>query len=105
MGFIYLFIYPPSNVEVPTLRFHSEIPTLPTDPLMRGFPCVWKLLFYDSLVGWVSIPNSFVSLFNLLYFVLPPFEDNGLPIWVPGVLCQRSEFVLWNLLSVQVFFR
>ena len=62
--FIYLFIYPPSYVEVPTLRFHSEIPTLPTDPLVRGFPCVWKLLFYDSPVGWVSIPNSFVSLFT-----------------------------------------
>ena len=26
--------------------------------------------------------------------VLPTFEDNGLPFWVPGVLCQRSEVVL-----------
>ena len=30
----------------------SEIPKLPTDPLVRGFPDVWKLLlFYDSLPG------------------------------------------------------
>ena len=29
-----------------------------------------------------------------------PFEDNGLLFWVPDVLCQPSEVVLWNLLSV-----
>ena len=34
-----------------------------------------------------------------------PFEDNGLPFSVPDVLCQHSEVVLWNLLSVQMFFR
>ena len=27
----------------------SEIPKLPTDLLVTGFPGVWKLLFYDSL--------------------------------------------------------
>ena len=35
---------------------------------------------------------------------LPPFEDNGLPFWVPDVLCQHSEVVFWNFLSVQMFF-
>ena len=29
-----------------------------------------------------------------------PFEDNGLLFRVPDVLCQHSEVVLWNLLSV-----
>ena len=29
-----------------------------------------------------------------------PFEDTGLPFWVPAVLCRHSEVVLWNLLSV-----
>ena len=45
----------------------SEIPKLPTDPLVRGFPGVWKhfLLHYPSLEQ-VSIPN--LSLF--LFFVL-----------------------------------
>ena len=57
--------------------------------------------FTAPSLGWVSIPNSFVSL---LYFVLPPFKENGLPVWVPDVLCQRSEVVLWNLLSIQMIF-
>ena len=40
--FIYLFFLP---VMLP-----SEIPKPSTDPLVRGFPCVWKLLlFHDSL--------------------------------------------------------
>ena len=34
-----------------------------------------------------------------------PFEDNGLLFWVPDVLCQHSEVVLWNLLSLQMFFQ
>src|SRR5574337_774233 len=38
-------------------------------------------------------PTLFCLYFYLLYFVLPPFEDNGLPFWVPGVLCQHSEVV------------
>ena len=33
-----------------------------------------------------------------------PFKDNGLLFWVPDVLCQHSEVVLWNLLSSQMFF-
>ena len=49
-------------------------------------------------------PYLFCLSFHLLYFVLPPFEDNGLPFWVPDVLCQHSEVVLWNLLRVQMFF-
>ena len=48
-------------------------------------------------------PYLFCLSFYPLYFVLPPFEDNGLPFWVPDVLCQHSEIVLWNLLSVQMF--
>ena len=35
--FIYLFIFPPG--------YASEIPRFPTDPLVRVFPGVWKLLF------------------------------------------------------------
>ena len=33
-----------------------------------------------------------------------PFEENGLPFWVPGVLCQCSEVVSWKLLSIQMIF-
>ena len=51
----------------------SEIPKSLTDLPMRGFPGVWKLLlFYDSFPGWVSVPNSFVSLFifYILFYLL-----------------------------------
>ena len=64
----YLFIFS-SPVMLP-----SEIPKLPTDLPVRGFPGVWKLLFfYDSLPRTGLVPNSFVSLFIfyfLFYFLL-----------------------------------
>ena len=46
----------------------SEIPKLPIAPPVRGFLGVWKVFFYYSLPGWVSIPNSFVSLF--IFYIL-----------------------------------
>ena len=48
-----------------------------------------------------SLSLTLCLSFYLLYFVLPPFEENGLSFWVPGVFCQRSEVVLWNFLSIQ----
>ena len=82
----------------------SEISKLPADPPVRGFPGVWKLFFWDSLPGMGLCPQLLCLSFYLLYFFLPPFEDNGLLFWVPDVLCQHSEFVLRNLLSIQMFF-
>ena len=91
--FIYLFSLP---VMLP-----SVLPRLATDSPVRVFPGVWKLLsFYDSLPGVELRPYLFCLFFCLLYFFLPLFEDNGLLILVPDVLCQHSEVVLWNLLSV-----
>ena len=47
----------------------SEIPKLPLDLPLRGFPDVWiLLLLHDSLLAWVSVPNSFVSLF--IFYIL-----------------------------------
>ena len=37
-------------------------------------------------------------------FLLSVSEDNGLLFWLPDVLCQNSEVVLWSLLSVEMFF-
>ena len=79
----------------------SGVPRLTTELPVRVFPGVWKLLSV-LIPGWISIPTSFISLY-LLYFFQSPFEDNGLLFWVPDVLCQHSEVVLWNLLSVQMF--
>ena len=51
---------------------------------------VWKLLlFQDSLPGMGLHPFLFCLSFCLLYFVLPPFKDSGLPFSVPHVLCQH----------------
>ena len=50
-------------------------------------------------------PYLLCLAFYLLCFVLPPFKDDGLPFWVPDVLCQHSKVVLWNLLCVQMLFR
>ena len=81
----------------------------------QGSPQTWQWeyflvfgnfsLFKDSLPGMELRPYLFCLCFYLLYFVLPPFKDNGLLFWVPDVLCQHPEVVLWSLLSVQMFFR
>ena len=92
----YLFIFP-SWLCCP-LRFQNLRPA--------GERVSWylktSLLRLPSQDGSLSL--ALLSLY-LLYFVLPPFEDNELPFWVPDVLCRRSEIVLWNFLSVQMFFR
>ena len=38
-------------------------------------------------------PYLFCLSFYLLYFFLTSFEDNGLLLWVPDVLCWHSEVV------------
>ena len=75
---VYLFFLP---VMLP-----SVVPRLTTDLAVRVFPGVWKRLFFKTpFPGWSSVPTSFVSLY-LLYFFLPPFEDNGLLFWVANAL-------------------
>ena len=93
---IYLFFLP---VMVP-----SEVPRLATDSPVRVFPGVWKLLSFLKLPSRDRSPSLPLLSFYLLHFFLPPFEDNGLLFSVPDVLCQHSEVVLWNLLSIQMFF-
>ena len=61
-------------------------------------------LFKDSFPGMEFPPYLFCLFFCLLYFFLPLFEDNELLFWVPDVLCQHSEVVLWNLLSMKCSF-
>ena len=83
----------------------SEIPRLPTEPPVRGFPTVWKLLcLHDSLSRMNLHSKHFCLSFCVLYFVLDPFKENGLPFWVPGVFHQHSEIVLWKFLSIQMIF-
>ena len=57
------------------------------------------------LPPWNGSPFlTLLFLFLSFIFCLPPFKENRLPFWVPGVPCQHSEVVLWNLLSVQMIF-
>ena len=81
------------------------LPRLATDSPVRVFPGVWKLLSFLSLPSLNGSPSlPLLSLFLSFIFFPTSFEDNGLLFWVPDVLCQHSEVVLWNLLSVQMFF-
>ena len=106
---IYLFFLP--------IMLPSGLPRLATDSAGRVFPRVWKPLFLkfpsrDRLpfLGWASLPRTELPphllclLFRLLYFFLPVFEDNGLLFWLPDVLCQPSEVVLWSLLALKCSF-
>ena len=58
--------------------------------------------------SWLPPQDRFLSLillsFCLLYFVLPPFEEHGLPFWVLGVFRQHSQVVLLKLLSIPMIF-
>ena len=89
---IYLFSLP--------IMLPSVLSRLATDSAVRVFPGVWKPLFLrlPSRNGAPFLP--LLSLFLSFIFFLPPFEDNGLLFWVPDVLCQHSEVVLWNLLGI-----
>ena len=89
---IYLFSLP--------IMLPSVLSRLATDSAVRVFPGVWKPLFL-RLPSWDGAPSlPLLSLFLSFIFFLPPFEDNGLLFWVPDVLCQHSEVVLWNLLGI-----
>ena len=93
-GFNCLFIFPTCYVALCASKAHHRLGSESVSW------CLETSLFKTPFLGQSSIPISFVSFFCLLYFFLPPFEDNGLLFWVPDVLCQHSEVVLWNLLSV-----
>ena len=72
--------------------------------------CLETSLLKIPFLGRASLPekelppNLLCLFFRLLYFFLPVFENNDLLFWVPDVLCQHSEVVLWSLLSVEMFF-
>ena len=94
MGFNYLLIFPPYYVALCASKAQHRLGSESVSW------CLENSLFLrlPSRDGALSLP--IYLFFCLLYFSLPPFEDNGLLFWVPDVLCQHSEVVLWILLSV-----
>ena len=97
MGFNYLFISPPCYVALCASKAHQRLGSESVSW------CLETSLFL-RLTSWDGAPSlPLLSLFLSLYFFLPLFEDNELLFWVPDVLCQHSEVVLWNLLSAEMF--
>ena len=85
------------------LRFQNS----PQTCLCEGFLLCGNFSSMTPSPGWVSISNSFVSLF-VLYFVPPPFKENGLPYWVPPPVfrsfvefAQHSNDLLMNLWGIR----
>ena len=54
--------------------------------------------------AWLATVHGVAKSLTQLSDFTFTFENNGLLFWVPGILCHHSEVVLWNLLSVQMFF-
>ena len=82
----------------------SEIPKLPTDPLVRVFPGAWKLLLFKTpLPGQISIPISFVFLFT--FYILSYLLSKTMGCLSGCLMSSTSIQKLWNLLSVQMFFQ
>ena len=88
----------------------SVLPRLATDCRESVSWCLETSLLKIPFPGRASFagqelpPHLLCLFFRLLYFFLPVFEDNDLLFWVPDVLCQHSEVVLWSLLGVEMFF-
>ena len=83
-----------------------EVPRLATDQPVGVFPGFWKLPFFlTPFPGWISIPTSFVSLFIFYILSYLLLKTMGCFSGCLMSLCQHSEVVLWNLLSVKMFFQ
>ena len=93
MGFNYLLIFPPYYVALCASKAQHKLSSESVSW------CLETSLFL-RLPSQDGAPSLLLSLFLSFIFFLPPFEDNGLLFWVPDVLFQHSEVVLWNLLSV-----
>ena len=67
--FVYLFIYLFIYLFFLLVMLPSQIPRVATDPPVRVFPGVWKLLFFKTpFPKQISILTFFVSLF--IFYIL-----------------------------------
>ena len=94
---IYLFVLP--------VMLSSEVPRLTTDSPGRVFPGVWKLLSFLRLPSWDgSLSLPLLSLFLSFIFFPTSFRMgcfSGCLMFSAGI----QKLILWNLLSVQMFFQ
>ena len=87
MDFNYLFIFPPCYVALCASKARHRLGSESVSW------CLETSLFLrlPSQDGAPSLP--LLSLFLSFIFFATPFEDNGLLLQVPDVLCQLSEVV------------
>ena len=98
VGFLFLFFF------FFLVMLPSEIPKLPTDPPVRGFPTVWKLLFHYSLPRMGLCPWIFCLFLSFVFCPTSFWTGWAAFLGAWCVLCQHSEVVLWKLLSIQMIF-
>ena len=78
-----LFIFPSCYVALCASKAHHRLSSKSVSW------CLETSLFLRPLPGTELCPFFFCLFFCLLYFFLPPLEDNGLLFWVPDVLCRH----------------
>ena len=99
MGFNYLFIFLPGYVALCGSKARHRLGSESVSW------CLETSLFKTPFPGWSSVPTSFVSLFIFYIFSYLLSKTMGCLSGCLIVLCQHSEVVSWNLLSIQMFFR
>ena len=97
MAFNYLFIFPPDYVAFCGSKARHRLGSESVSWCLET-----SLFLKTPFLGRISVPTSFVSLF--IFYIFSYLLSNGLLFWVPDVFCWHSEVILWNLLSVQMFF-
>ena len=92
-GFNCLFIFPPCYVALCASKAQHRFSS------QKVSWCLETSLFLrlPSRDGTPSL--SLLSIFLSFIFFPTSFRRLGLLFWVPDVLCQHSEVVLWNLLG------
>ena len=97
VGSIYLFFL------LVMLLWDSKTPHRPTGERVSWCLETSPLLRLRPQDGSLSL--TLLSLFLSFIFCPTSFQREWLPFWVPGVLRQCSEVILWYLLSVQMIFQ
>ena len=98
MGFNYLFIFPPCYVAFCASKARHRLSSESVSW------CLETSLFL-RLPSWAGAPSlPLLSLFLSFIFFPTSFRRQWAAFLVPDVLRQHSEVVLWNLLSIQMFF-
>ena len=97
VGFNY--VYFSSRLCCP-LRFQGS----PQTHQWECFLVFGNFLFFLRLPSRDGSPSLPLCLSFCFIFFPTSFQRQWADFWVPDVLCRHSEVVLWNLLSVQMFF-